>query len=526
MTEIQIAWLELMTVGGLGVILVLLGVTFNIIVKRQNQLCTKQTDGIVKQYGFPGNGRVYPIVEYFVNGTCYKTKKKFRGIKTTQISGVPVPVKSEVYEDEKGWLHVKTGSIANLRQLAEQLWPINSKMTVYYNPNNPKKCYVDRPISKSFTSMMFIIMGIVTILLSVYCIYPKIAVVALIFSFVQCALIVPLEMIDDLVFQNKGFQPTGMFTALGFVIIYVIIFSFCALAPKFGMNGKKWKSLIGRLNVKQSETDYSKEVSAALASQAVGRFLKESDNDTAKNIGSAMQVAGAVSTVSTSIDMLSEAGSNAENMAHAYRIPIPDIKKQLIAFAVIPILIVVGTYIPQYIKGKQAMDQRIAASAKQVEIVKKALEPVCVRVHADNPNESRSRSSYTVMGYLRDSGATDCYVHVQVNNSGTIINISYVEGVDINKSLEENLMQTEKDFATLQKSFENLNVSVSNPEILSYQAIPQQFTEEFLNGTFYKSFRFYDQDAPISLSCSFDTETEDQFDEYTRPKIHFFLGSK
>ena len=40
-----------------------------------------------------------------------------------------------------------------------------------------------------------------------------------------------------------------------------------------------------------------------------------------------MQVAGAVSTVSTSIDMLSEAGSNAENMAHAYRIPIPDIKK-------------------------------------------------------------------------------------------------------------------------------------------------------------------------------------------------------
>ena len=252
-----------------------------------------------------------------------------------------------------------------------------------------------------------------------YCIYPKIAVVALIFSFVQCALIVPLEMIDDLVFQNKGFQPTGMFTALGFVIIYVVIFCFCALAPKFGMNGKKWKSLIGRLNVKQSETDYSKEVAAALASQAVGRFLKESDNDTAKNIGSAMQVAGAVSTVSTSIDMLSEAGSNAENMAHAYRIPIPDIKKQLIAFAVIPILIVVGTYIPQYIKGKQAMDQRIAASAKQVEIVKKALEPVCVRVHADNPNESRSRSSYTVMGYLRDSGATDCYVHVQVNNSGT-----------------------------------------------------------------------------------------------------------
>lgn len=184
-----------------------------------------------------------------------------------------------------------------------------------------------------------------------YCIYPKIAVVALIFSFVQCALIVPLEMIDDLVFQNKGFQPTGMFTALGFVIIYVIIFCFCALAPKFGMNGKKWKSLIGRLNVKQSETDYSKEVSAALASQAVGRFLKESDNDTAKNIGSAMQVAGAVSTVSTSIDMLSEAGSNAENMAHAYRIPILLIGHGI--FLVRKLAVVYNSYRPQKKWNKQ-----------------------------------------------------------------------------------------------------------------------------------------------------------------------------
>ena len=50
MAEIQIAWLELMTVGGLGVILVLLGVTFNIIVKDRINCVPKKTDGIVKQY--------------------------------------------------------------------------------------------------------------------------------------------------------------------------------------------------------------------------------------------------------------------------------------------------------------------------------------------------------------------------------------------------------------------------------------------------------------------------------------------
>ena len=77
MAEIQIAWLELMTVGGLGVILVLLGVIFNIIVKRQNKLCTKKTDGIVKQYGFLEMEECTQSIEYFVNGTCYKAKKKF-----------------------------------------------------------------------------------------------------------------------------------------------------------------------------------------------------------------------------------------------------------------------------------------------------------------------------------------------------------------------------------------------------------------------------------------------------------------
>ena len=167
MSELQIACLELITVGGIGIILSFSGLLINIIVKRKNKLCTKQTEGVVIKYGFSGAERMYPIVQYFVDGTCYEAKKKFRGIKIKKISGAPISAHSESYEDEKGWLHVKIGPIANLREIAEQLWPINSKMTVYYNPNNPKKSYIDRPIAKSFESTMFILMGFVIIILSV-----------------------------------------------------------------------------------------------------------------------------------------------------------------------------------------------------------------------------------------------------------------------------------------------------------------------------------------------------------------------
>ena len=154
-------------VGGVGVLFIFPGVMITLVTRKQTKQCTKKIEGTVVQYQFPGGGSMNPIVEYVVDGNRYTAKKKFRGILTKRISGLSVHVASGVYEDEKGWLHIKIGPLANLRQLAEQLWPIGSKMTVYYNPDNPEKCYVERPFSGGFTSTMFIVMGLVTISLSV-----------------------------------------------------------------------------------------------------------------------------------------------------------------------------------------------------------------------------------------------------------------------------------------------------------------------------------------------------------------------
>lgn len=159
MSKMQIAWLEWMIVGGIGGALILAGMAIHLVQKRKNQPCTQQTKGRVVKYGFPGDGRMYPIVEYVVDGTCYRTKKEFRGVITKKQSGFPAGVQAKAYEDEKGWLHIQRGGIANLRLLAEGLWPMGSQMTVYYDPNDPKRSYVDRPISGGFVSVMFVIMG-------------------------------------------------------------------------------------------------------------------------------------------------------------------------------------------------------------------------------------------------------------------------------------------------------------------------------------------------------------------------------
>ena len=88
-----------------------------------------------------------------------------------------------------------------------------------------------------------------------YCICPKVAGAALAMAFVLPLLIIPFEMIDDIVFHHEGFQETGMMTALVLTAIELVIFCYCALAPRFGMRGKQWKEMQNRLAIEQSEKD-------------------------------------------------------------------------------------------------------------------------------------------------------------------------------------------------------------------------------------------------------------------------------
>ena len=97
--------------------------------------------------------------------------------------------------------------------------------------------------------------------------------------------------------------------------------------------------------------------------------------------------------------------------------------------------------------------------------------------------------------------------------------INYCEGVNVAASLEENLSQAEQDFQTLNAPLSGLNISVADPELLATSAIPVDFKETFLAGSFYEGVRVYSNDTPVRVACSFDTESEEEFDEYSRPQI-------
>lgn len=358
-----------------------------------------------------------------------------------------------------------------------------------------------------------------------YCVYPKIALLALVMSFVLCALIVPLEMIDDLVFHNDGFEPVGLNVGIALIALCVVVFCFCALRPKFGMRGKQWIDLQNRLSVRQTQSDRSAQVAGVLATQAAGRLLQNSDNKAAQALGGAAQVAGAIGAVGTAADMLSESANNAEAMAKAYGVPIPNIKKKLVACAIVPVLALIAVYVPQYAQGNQETQEKIALAAEQIDIAANALAPVCQRVSADDPYERYKDYGYHVRGYLREDDFSwdGAYVYLTFDEYGTMTEIYYCEGVDVTASLEENLSQAEQDFRALNAPLSDLGVSVADPELLATCAIPAEFEEAFLQGLFYEDIRVYDNDAPVRVACSFDTESEEEFDEYSRPQIALSL---
>lgn len=361
-----------------------------------------------------------------------------------------------------------------------------------------------------------------------YCTYPKIAAAALVMAFVACLLMLPLQMINDIAFHQKEFQPAGIYTAIALTAIELTIFSYCALAPRFGMRGKQWKGLQSRLAVAQTNKDRSAEVAGVLAAQAAGRLLKDSDNDVARNLGGAAEIAGAVGAVATAADMLAETSSNAEAMANAYGVAIPSAKKQIIALAVVPAIVLLGVYIPQFVRGNSELQARKAAAAEQLAIAQNALEPVCERIAADDPNESYHDYGYRIIGYLRDNDldAQPAYVYLSFDADGMLTDVDYTSQIDPEASLEDNLARTEQDIATLCAPLNGLEISVAAPSLLTSCGLSDEFKQAFLAGSLYEGIGIKAEDDSIKSYYTFDTDPEDEFDEYTHPEISLMLSAK
>lgn len=161
------ALLGLIIVGSIGLITIVTGILIKIITKKRISTCTSKAIGRVVNYKFLGKSNFYPQIEFEVEGVKYITRLKFNGVKNVRKIGSLFNVQEEAWEDDKGYLCIKVGFISNLKSIAEKMWPIGKEMEVFYNPQNPNINYAVRPITNNFLYLMFVLMGIFTIIMSV-----------------------------------------------------------------------------------------------------------------------------------------------------------------------------------------------------------------------------------------------------------------------------------------------------------------------------------------------------------------------
>ena len=125
----------------------------------QEKRCTSKVKGIIKKYtlstrGGEDSGIHLPIVYYNVYGKEYKVvgpeyKRYITISKSSPFSKNEMP-----YKENNQILKINRTSnsfVGIYKNPIEELYPINSEIDVYFDPNNPKLAYVLRYCNKKWT---------------------------------------------------------------------------------------------------------------------------------------------------------------------------------------------------------------------------------------------------------------------------------------------------------------------------------------------------------------------------------------
>lgn len=151
MTGTEIAAL---CIAGAGVLLIFLSLIFFSHSRKVKRSCTAQTTGKVVRYRCVGhdNGRTYaPVVEYSVNTMLYEAYRRYKGVVHSHRTSFNKS-ECEIYVSKRDVLHVKcVGLSVDIGAAMQERWPLGSSMTVYYDPEDPKRGFVEKVVVISDT---------------------------------------------------------------------------------------------------------------------------------------------------------------------------------------------------------------------------------------------------------------------------------------------------------------------------------------------------------------------------------------
>ena len=172
-TVIKIVFGILLSIGAFVLLLLAYLLFYKYIV--QEKRCTAKTKGIVKKYtlgtrGGENSGVHLPIVYYSVEGKEYKViGPEYKSYTIITKSG-PYNDNQEAYKEENRVLIINrcANSFANVRtHIMEHIYPVGTKIDVFYDPKKPGLAYVSRYCDKKWGFYLMLFSGLAILIVDI-----------------------------------------------------------------------------------------------------------------------------------------------------------------------------------------------------------------------------------------------------------------------------------------------------------------------------------------------------------------------
>lgn len=361
-------------------------------------------------------------------------------------------------------------------------------------------------------------------LIKKYAILPKLAMATIIVAIAIGVEWVLIEMLASMVFHEEGFNTTNLYVYLAIVIVYTIFGCYGILVSRIGMiKNKRWLALIEKLQTPQENSDYSGAVAGVIGAKAAGHLLEKAGSQVAKNIGSALDVAGTVGSIAVVGSITSEMSKNARAVANAVGVKLPKLRKYVLPIVLVPIIILGVSAVPRFMAAKAVMNESINMVNTTISELNRVYDSNELTVSADSPSENYDDTyNYTVR--LEGDNTWNSGLYLTIDKNGVITEASYSYYVDINISLDENIAAANSIFEKLGGPLTEANVKFNNNALKTVHSLSEEFITTLKEGDYYSEARSTeDLEDGSTLYYSFDTDEKSEFDEYSRPSYYLII---
>lgn len=354
-----------------------------------------------------------------------------------------------------------------------------------------------------------------------YCLWPKLAVASLLVAVFIGALWLILVMIGDLAMDAAGFYALGLYVYLGIALVYTVLFCVFFLTVRLGMRKQPWQNILQKAKTVLETKDYSGELAAIFGSRAAGNLLRYADNDRANQAGDALQAAAAIGTVVTVSAMMNELSRNAKGVARLCGVPLKKTAAYVWPLVCIPIVLLIGVYIPHFVSSKQFAMQQAQTASVAVYQLKETLETDCAYVMIEDPLEEYRSDGYRVSGYLYDwDQEQNSRIIVIIDNDGKVDEVTYMLDVDIARDKQDTIRRLRTDLSQLNALLLQSGLEARSPWLVAVHTMPEDFLTQFANTSYYEPIDFMTIDH---ITVSYETESEEDYDEYSASYVYYAL---